>query len=76
LAKGKKPANGGLLNDIEVKISRDRTGWLGREESNLRMAESKSDQFANNINAHSKKISKFAPFRINRLAVDSECGRA
>jgi hypothetical protein len=26
---------------------RDQTGWLGREDSNLRMAESKSDQFPN-----------------------------
>ena len=59
-----------------MKIDNFCEGWLGRGESNLRMAESKSDQFANNINAHSEKISKFAPFRINRLAVDSECGRA
>ena len=28
------------------KISRGRTGWLGRQDSNLGMAESKSDHFA------------------------------
>ena len=31
---------------------RDQTGWLGREDSNLRMAESKSDYSASNINTH------------------------
>jgi hypothetical protein len=39
---GQQAANGGLSRDIEAKISNDRTGWLGREDSNLRMAESKS----------------------------------
>src|ERR1017187_8596877 len=39
---GTHTANGGLLSDIPGEISRDWTGWLGREESNLRMAESKS----------------------------------
>src|SRR5262249_44629708 len=29
--------------------------WLGREDSNLRMAESKSDQFAFSFNGHSEK---------------------
>jgi hypothetical protein len=33
--------------------------WLGRQDSNLGMAESKSDQFACEINAHSEKIAKF-----------------
>jgi hypothetical protein len=47
--------------------------WLGREDSNLRMAESKSDQFANDINVHSEKLSKFDPLSANRLALDSEC---
>ncbi len=41
-AQPKKPANGGLLSDIVEKISRDWTGWLGRQDSNLGMAESKS----------------------------------
>ena len=36
------PANGGLYRHFTVKISGARTGWLGREGSNLRMAESKS----------------------------------
>jgi hypothetical protein len=55
---------------------RDETGWLGREDSNLRMAESKSDRFTNNINAHSEKIAKFDPLSTNRLATDSECDHA
>jgi len=37
------------------------------------MAESKSDQFANNIKARSEKIAKFDPLSVNRLAGDSEC---
>jgi hypothetical protein len=37
-----KPANGGLSCCIEVEISRERTGWLGRLDSNQGMAESKS----------------------------------
>src|SRR5262245_24073433 len=31
---------------------RDGAGWLGRQDSNLGMAESKSDHFSCNINAH------------------------
>jgi len=49
--------------------------WLGREDSNLRMAESKSDYFSIRFNAHSEKISKFDLLLLNRLAADSECGR-
>jgi len=37
------------------------------------MAESKSDQFINNINTHSEKIAKSDPLSINRLLADSEC---
>jgi hypothetical protein len=54
---------------------RDWTVWLGREESNLRMAESKSDYFSCKINAHSEKIAKFDPLYTNRLAAHSECWR-
>jgi hypothetical protein len=32
-----------------------RTGWLGRQDSNLGTAESKSDNFLFEINAHSEK---------------------
>jgi hypothetical protein len=39
------------------------------------MAESKSDHFSFEINAHSEKNAKFDPLSTNRLAVDSECGR-
>jgi hypothetical protein len=49
--------------------------WLGRQDSNLGMAESKSDQFSNKFNAHSEKIAKFDPLLVNRLAVDSEYRR-
>jgi hypothetical protein len=37
------------------------------------MAESKSDQFANDFKAHSEKIAKFDPLSTNWLAADSEC---
>src|SRR5215467_1094884 len=46
--------------------------WRGREDSNLRMAESKSAHFFFEINAHSEKIEKFEPLSINRLSVGSE----
>jgi hypothetical protein len=36
------------------------------------MAESKSDNFSLEINAHSEKIAKFDPLSTNRLAADSE----
>jgi hypothetical protein len=48
---------------------RDCTGWLGREDSNLRMAESKSDKFSFEINVHSEKFEEFDLLSINRLAV-------
>ena len=49
--------------------------WLGRQDSNLGMAESKSDHFSFQFNAHSEEIEKFDPLSINRSAGDSECGR-
>ena len=52
---------------------RDRTGWLGRQDSNLGMAESKSTCSAFSFNGHFEKTDKFAPFPINRLAPMSEC---
>jgi hypothetical protein len=42
-------------------------GALGREDSNLRMAESKSDRFRCKINVHSEKLREFAPRSVNRL---------
>src|SRR5258708_15527700 len=47
--------------------------WLGREDSNLRMAESKSTYFAFDFKGHSEKSANFDPFPINRLDADSEC---
>jgi len=51
---------------------RDRIGWLGRQDSNLGMAESKSAKFFNVVNAYSEKVRKFDPLSINRLALNSE----
>jgi hypothetical protein len=47
-------------------------GALGREDSNLRMAESKSDRFRCKINVHSEKLREFAPKCVNSLAPISE----
>ena len=52
---------------------RDGTGWLGRQDSNLGMAESKSKWFALFVNAHSEKMLKFDLNPIKRLAEISEC---
>jgi hypothetical protein len=46
--------------------------WLGRQDSNLGMAESKSGQFRFAIKAHSEKSGEFDPFPLNRLDVLSE----
>jgi hypothetical protein len=56
--------------------SRDRTGWLGREDSNLRMAESKSAYFPFENNAHSEKFAKFDPLSVKSLAAHTEYRRA
>lgn len=37
-----RPAIGGPFSRSGKKFSKIRTGWLGREDSNLRMGESKS----------------------------------
>ena len=42
LAAFKKRRVGGLLGSNSLSIWRDWTGWLGRQDSNLGMAESKS----------------------------------
>jgi hypothetical protein len=41
-AELQKPANSGLFSPLRGTISGFRTAWLGREDSNLRMVESKS----------------------------------
>jgi len=48
------------------------TAWLEREDSNLRMVESKAAHSLNDFNVHSEKSVEFGLKRINRLAVDSE----
>src|SRR4249920_3253457 len=42
IAEFKKCSVGGLLGGNSISIWRDWTGWLGRQDSNLGMAESKS----------------------------------
>jgi len=51
----------GLSASIRNTIAEDRTAWLGREDSNLRMVESKSGYFINDINELSDEIAVFAP---------------
>jgi len=46
--------------------------WLGREDSNLRMVESKSANPLNDFNGHSEKSVEYSLKGINRLANDSE----
>ena len=43
---GEMPRCCAVLSGVRVSADGDRTGWLGREDSNLRMAESKSTYFA------------------------------
>src|SRR5262249_19785825 len=72
-----RPVNGAESRASPALIRdnrRDLTAWLGRQDSNLGMAESKSDHFSFEINTHSEKIAKFDPLSTNRLTVDSECG--
>jgi hypothetical protein len=45
--------------------------WV-RQDLNLGMAESKSPNFACEINARSEKAAKFHPFQTKRLAPNSE----
>jgi hypothetical protein len=54
------------------KFSETRNAWLGREDSNLRMVESKSGYFTNDFNARSEKSVEFNRKGTNRLADDSE----
>jgi hypothetical protein len=42
--------------------------WLGRQDSNLGMAESKSDRSASHINEHFEKSSETVPNPVNMLA--------
>jgi hypothetical protein len=54
------------------KFSETRNGWLGREDSNLRMGESKSRRIINDSKERSEKGAEFDAICINRLADDSE----
>jgi len=71
-ARIKMPANGGHFRENMPSDLSVQTGWLGREDSNLRMAESKSDCFAIKINAYSEKQAKSSACDINRLHPYSE----
>jgi hypothetical protein len=57
---------------MEMPHKKAWTGWLGREDSNLRMAESKSNCFAFEIKARSEKSLKTEPISINYLVGLSE----
>jgi hypothetical protein len=46
---------------------------LGRQDSNLGMAESKSTCSAFDFNDHPEKSANFDSFPSNRLGADSEC---
>src|SRR6266478_5677692 len=61
------------FSDGRKFLRRDPGGWLGCQDSNLGMAESKSTCFAFDFKDHSKKSAKFDPFPFNRLGADSEC---
>src|SRR6266849_1742031 len=61
------------FSDSRKFLRRDPGGWLGWQDSNLGMAESKSTCFAFDFKDHSEKSAKFDPFPFNRLGADSEC---
>jgi hypothetical protein len=61
---------------MDKRGKRNWINWLGREDSNLRMAVSKSDKFPSKFNVHSEKFAKFDPLSTNRLAADSECDQS
>jgi len=67
LGAGKKRCTGGFFARVSLSPCRDWSGWLGRQDSNLGMAESKSDQFSFEINAHSEKNGILDRLSINRL---------
>jgi hypothetical protein len=67
-----KPAVGGAFCVVRRIFSEIETGWLGREDSNLRMVESKSGGKPSKINAHSEKRPIFGSNNINTLGEESE----
>jgi hypothetical protein len=71
-AELQKAAKSGPLSPLRGTFSGFQTAWLGREDSNLRMVESKSGTTFNEINAYSEKCAKSNPRCINSLADDSE----
>src|SRR5260370_41964735 len=70
---GPNPRKCRRFSHTRKQLRRDRTGWLGCQDSNLGMAESKSTCFAFDFKDHSEKLAKFDPFPFNRLGADSEC---
>jgi len=68
----KSPPLAGISGVPQDKLFIRRTGWLGREDSNLRMVESKSGRTLNEISVYSEKDAKCSPKCINNLAEDSE----
>jgi hypothetical protein len=62
----------GLSLGIEGILPGRQTAWLGREDSNLRMVESKSGRTFNDFNERSEKCVEYSLKGINKLASDSE----
>jgi hypothetical protein len=71
-AESESPPLAGISQITEGKVSSRRTGWLGQEDSNLRMVESKPTRILNDFNGFSDEIVDSAPRRINKLEVQSE----
>jgi hypothetical protein len=44
---------------MAATLDQEPDAWLGREDSNLRMAESKSSYFPCFVNVYSEKLAKF-----------------
>jgi hypothetical protein len=66
----KTPANRDKTKPLKVSITmlyQVLSRWLGRQDSNLGMAESKSNKFPNPINVGSGKSGKSASLQISRL---------
>jgi hypothetical protein len=71
-ANARKALISGPFSRFPQSLAERRSGWLGREDSNLRMVESKSGNFSNDLNEHSEKSVEFGSLQINGLAIDSE----
>ena len=72
----KSPPLAGISAITKNGFPESRTAWLGREDSNLRMVESKSDDTAMNFNAHSELSCFVRPLAVLMFFLCSEWKRA